>query len=230
LKTYANGIDTRHQILYACKELFYEKGFHETSYEDICQKSHVSRRTIYYHFKEKEDIRYEVLWEWTTQMRHLAERYCDRSEYTFSLAMYLAWECSLRDEKYRKFQLDYYRDFPVYDPKCGTGRFYRIGFGQMYGHIWSLDRIPPIAFASVYGYITGMYWMMCEHPKIYSAKDLLHYCMFWGASIWGIPSETIGQLWLDLEGYIDQFPEDLLSEMKFYNDAGESVALVSQTV
>ncbi|MCD7883829.1 MAG: TetR/AcrR family transcriptional regulator [Lachnospiraceae bacterium] len=216
MKTYANGMDTRHQILYACKELFYENGFHETSYEDICQASHVSRRTVYYHFKEKEDIRYDVFWDWVTQLRHLAARYCDRDEYTFSLAMYLLWECSLRDAKYRKFQMDYYKDFPVYTPNRGTGRFYRIAFGQMYGHIWSLEKIPHIAFASVYGYILGMYCMMNERPEMYNAKELLHYCMFWGTSIWGISTEAITGLWDDLSGYIDQFPEDLLTEMKFY--------------
>ena len=58
---YENGNNTRRVILDACKRLFYEKGYHETSSLDIARESHTNRNAIYYHFKDKETIRYEVL-------------------------------------------------------------------------------------------------------------------------------------------------------------------------
>ncbi len=216
MKTYQNGADTRRQILDAAKELFYEKGFHETSYEDLCQLAHVSRRTAYYHFKDKEQLRYEVHWEWVIQMRHLAEKYCSREEYSFTLAMYLAWDRMLKDIKYRKFFLDYYQDYPVYDPNTGLGRFFQILCREMFGRIWSVDQIPIIAFSSVYGFMAGMFQIMAVHPDSLQAAELLHNCIFWGTSIWEIPRETIEQFWKELQVCIDQFPENISDEIQFY--------------
>ena len=33
---YKNGASTRQVILQSCQKLFYDKGYHETSYDDIC--------------------------------------------------------------------------------------------------------------------------------------------------------------------------------------------------
>lgn len=43
-------------ILRSAKELFHKKGFYTTTMEDIAQYSGFDRRTIYNHFKNKEDI------------------------------------------------------------------------------------------------------------------------------------------------------------------------------
>ncbi len=216
MSTYQNGAGTRTQILNAAEELFYKKGFHETSYEEICQKSHVSRRTAYYHFKDKDLLRYEVHWEWVIRMRHLAKRYCEREEYTFTLAMYLCWDKMLKDEKYRKFCLNYYEDYPVYDPNTGMGRFFLTVSKEMYGHIWPVEQIPTVAFASVYGFMAGMFQIMAAHPEAFNAKELLHNSVFWGTGIWEIPRETMEQFWDELLVYIDRFPENLSDDILFY--------------
>ena len=38
---YENGALTRQLIINACNRLFYEKGYNETSYADICAMAHV---------------------------------------------------------------------------------------------------------------------------------------------------------------------------------------------
>ena len=73
--SYENGANTRQAIVQACKRLFYEKGFHDTSYGDICRAAHVNRGTVYYHFDSKETMRYEVQWEYTTDNKHVVEKY-----------------------------------------------------------------------------------------------------------------------------------------------------------
>lgn len=73
---YENGNFTRKTILDISKKLFLEKGFHETSNEDICRAAHVNRSAIRYHFRDKENLRYEVLWQIFMEYRAIASRYC----------------------------------------------------------------------------------------------------------------------------------------------------------
>ncbi len=215
MKTYDNGVATRRAILDACKELFYEKGFRETSNDDICKKAHVIRSSIYYHFKDKETIRYEVMWEWMTALRHLMRDYGEE-KYSFSLSMYALWVRSLSDAKFRKFFVDYHLDYPVFSPDSPTTQFYQLGYEQMYSHLWKKEDISPLSFASVYGYIVGMYQMMNAHPTAFQAKELFEGTMTNGMTIWGIPKDKIDDLWHHLEACIDTIPIHVIQEMPLF--------------
>lgn len=46
----------KNEILDAAEELFAQKGFDNTSTNDILEKAGIARGTLYYHFKSKEDI------------------------------------------------------------------------------------------------------------------------------------------------------------------------------
>ena len=89
-KKYETGIETRKLILAECRKLFLDKGFHETSYNDICKAAHVNRGSIYYHFKQKDMIRYEILWEIYTDNKRFAEQYTSVSSHQYVFALYLA--------------------------------------------------------------------------------------------------------------------------------------------
>ena len=80
-KKYETGIETRKLILAECRKLFLDNGFHETSYNDICKAAHVNRGSIYYHFKQKDMIRYEILWEIYTDNKRTAEQYTSVSSH-----------------------------------------------------------------------------------------------------------------------------------------------------
>lgn len=120
MSAYGNGMSTRKIILEACKKLFYEKGYHETSYDDICKTAHVNRGSIYYHFKEKEIIRYEVLWDLTRYCRDVAKEYCDSEKYIYLVTSYILWGISLYDAKVRKFELDYFSDLLIVRKNSST--------------------------------------------------------------------------------------------------------------
>ena len=48
---------TRQQMLDAARRvLFIERGYENTSLEDISEKANVSKGTFYYHFESKEDL------------------------------------------------------------------------------------------------------------------------------------------------------------------------------
>lgn len=205
---YENGAHTRQAIVRACKQLFYEKGFHETSYSDICKAAHVNRGTIYYHFASKESMRYEVKWEYMTKNKQIAEKYCPDVRYLYILAMEIYWKQVQADGNFRRFTLQHCIDFPVYTGKHDITHFYYTSYEKMWAFFWNRKDISQMAFASVYGYIIGCLRMLCEHPQKYDAMELCEYCMKSSASIWGIPDELTEQVLAEVGRYVKLIPEE----------------------
>jgi AcrR family transcriptional regulator len=56
-----NPNDTKLQILNSANEIFYHKGYHNTGFSDIENKTGLSRGNITYHFKTKRNILNEVI-------------------------------------------------------------------------------------------------------------------------------------------------------------------------
>jgi AcrR family transcriptional regulator len=61
------GLSTRSQILLGAARAFGERGYGDTSVEDVLRAAGVSRRTYYRHFRSKEDL-FEQLYEAGTIM------------------------------------------------------------------------------------------------------------------------------------------------------------------
>ena len=152
---YENGIDTRKKILSAAQMLFYEKGYAETSFQDIYRQAHVSRGTVYYHYKSKADMRYEVLWEFTIAPKRIVEKYCDQSRYHYLLALCITWIQITKDPKYRKFIRDYCSDCLVYSSQMDMSLYHATIYQVTWGQFWARDRISDASFAPVYGYLSG---------------------------------------------------------------------------
>lgn len=51
----------RHQIILAAEELFSEKGFAQTTIDDISKASQYSRRTVYAYYDSKEDLLHHII-------------------------------------------------------------------------------------------------------------------------------------------------------------------------
>lgn len=204
MSAYENGCNTRKTILDACFGLFLEKGFHGTSYDDICREAHVNRGSIYYHFKEKNNIRYEVHWELLARNRTFIEAFCPGTRHGFMLSIYVLWAQFLKDVRIRNFILDYFRDQPIYSPSSELGRFYYMAYGHMYGDLWPMERIDKLDFASVYGHLHAVMLLAGENPDQYDPDTMLRHCIYAGTSVWGIPKEKIDGLWADLEMELQQ--------------------------
>lgn len=207
---YGNGMTTRKIILEACQKLFYEKGYHETSYDDICKAAHVNRGSIYYHFKEKENIRYEVLWEITTYCYEEAKKYCDTSRYAFLVGMYIHWGKVLHDARIRKFELDYYADYPVYTPNNPVARYYKLCNQNMYKEILDVSKIDPMALATGYGTIYGGIRLLDVDPEKYDLIEVYRHMIMTGILVWGIPKEEADAMWEELMVYIKKVPQDVV--------------------
>ncbi|MBS5197846.1 MAG: TetR/AcrR family transcriptional regulator [Clostridiales bacterium] len=205
---YENGIFTRKEIIKVCKWLFYEQGYHETSYSDICRLAHVNRGTLYYHFSSKEDMRYEVQWEYIIGFKNIAQRYCIEPQYQYLLAMCIFWKKIHEDEKLRRFQLQICMDYPVYTGKKDMTYFYYTIYEAMWGAFWEKKNISQLAFSSAYGFVTGCLRMMCEYPEKYDPVDMFMHCVGSSAAIWGIPEEKISKIWPHIRSCMEKIPEE----------------------
>jgi AcrR family transcriptional regulator len=54
--TNETGEGTKNRILAAAYELFYRRGFVRVALEEIADKAGVTKRTLYYHFRSKDDL------------------------------------------------------------------------------------------------------------------------------------------------------------------------------
>lgn len=52
---------TRDRLVHAARELFYERGYHDTGLADICRRAEVNAGSLYYFFKTKEELLLAVL-------------------------------------------------------------------------------------------------------------------------------------------------------------------------
>lgn len=208
---YENGAYTRQAIVQACKQLFYEKGFHETSYSDICKAAHVNRGTIYYHFETKETMRYEAQWEYMIANKRIVEKYCPDTRCQYIIAMCMYWLQIHRDGNMRRFVFQCCTDFPVYTGKMDLTHFYYTCYEMMWGAFWEKKDIPQLSFASVYGYIMSCMRMLCEHPESYDPMELFEHCVNASVSIWGIPDDTMSEIWQNVKHYIALIPEEDLT-------------------
>ena len=101
---YENGANTRETILNAAANLFYQKGFHETSLGMIASAAFSSRAAVSYHFKNKHLLMDEIF-----------ARTLEQYERKFSIQLpdceqkskavinsYVYWYLICGDKKYRR--------------------------------------------------------------------------------------------------------------------------------
>lgn len=198
MRNYENGASTRQLILNVCFHLFLEKGFHETSYDDICREAHVNRGSIYYHFKEKENIRYEILWNLVIQNRNFILQYCPKTDHELLLSLYLLWKQFFENSKIRKFILDYFNDQPVYVSSSELGRFYRTLYTRMFEKIWPFEKIDHLSFAAFYGHLYGLFCLANANLSCYTPEMFFRHCLYASATLWNVPREKADVLYQNL--------------------------------
>lgn len=206
--SYENGAFTRRAIVDACKKLFYEKGYHETSYADICEEAHVNRGTIYYHFPNKELMRLEVQWEFYIACKHVAERYCSDDRYCGIIAMAILWQIAPNDEKMRRYSSCIFRDHLIYSGKKDVSYFFYAAYDYMWSHFLDKAAISPMDFSSVYGYIASCWLLICEHPERYDIWEFFEHCCRCSLRIWDTPEALINEVFTNAKRYYDALPAD----------------------
>lgn len=215
--SYENGAFTRRAIVDACKKLFYEKGYHETSYADICEEAHVNRGTIYYHFPTKEDIRFEVQWEYYISCKHTAEQYGSDEQYLPLLTMVIFLIQGKNDSNMRRFMLQSCIDYPVFTNEKDLTHLYYVTYTHIWARFWDKERISTLAFATVYGYILSSLRLLYEYPDQYNSFELLESLLYTCLDIWGAPNDFTEELVKKVRTYIAAIPK-CVWKTKFFNE------------
>ncbi len=107
MSKYENGIETQNRILKACKKLFYEKGYNETTFLDICREANVNQSAISYHFDKKENIFFKLYEELGNRMEEVVREYIPKDSgkelEAHFLGYYIIYHELVSDEKLRRF-------------------------------------------------------------------------------------------------------------------------------
>jgi AcrR family transcriptional regulator len=100
------GESTADRILGAARAVFYEKGFFESSVDEIARRSGLSRATVYLYFKSKDEILFELLKEdLDAQIAHYRELAAIRRLALPELRGWLARFRETMDQRRRSFSL-----------------------------------------------------------------------------------------------------------------------------
>jgi AcrR family transcriptional regulator len=81
-KREANKLQKKETFIRAAEELFVEKGFENTSIEEIVRRAGLTKRTLYQYFQSKEDLYYAVALEGAKQLYETAMEAMQRGENT----------------------------------------------------------------------------------------------------------------------------------------------------
>lgn len=206
---------TKKEILDASRKLFYEKGYRQTSFKDICQIAHVYRGTIYYYYKEKSILRRDVMMEHFMGCLRLAERFCEDKRYSAFLAHYIQWYKFLHDPKTRLFMIEYYEDEPVYQEGLGLSDFYATVYKMAYSPFIDTESINPLSFASVYGYLSGMIQLINVNPSAYTAEKIFFECLTSITRILDIDNDCVEKIVSFLIPCIQMLPKDQIDLNSF---------------
>ena len=91
-KTSNEGVETKKEkIIKHAFDLFAEKGYSETSVDDIVRASGISKGGIYYYFKSKEDIFLEIAEERLRQRKNLMDNNQDVKSSKEKIISYINW-------------------------------------------------------------------------------------------------------------------------------------------
>ena len=60
-KTKEEAENTRREILKAALEVFYQKGYSRTTFDEIAARINLTKGAVYWHFKNKPDLLVELM-------------------------------------------------------------------------------------------------------------------------------------------------------------------------
>lgn len=99
---------TKAAVIKASKQLFYERGYVDTHYNDIVDLSGVNAGSVYYHFKKKNVIAAIILADLLANTKKIVNETFPKCDLQVRIAIetLIGWRLMFTDDKYRRFQYD----------------------------------------------------------------------------------------------------------------------------
>lgn len=204
--TYENGIETRNLILQTAKNLFLEKGFRETSFEDICASTYFNRSTVRYHFGSKENLRYEVFWTIAEEYRLAAAAYSSDPQMQWLAAIYILWRDMSGNAQIRQFFLNYCYDYPTYNAQNSFSKTHDTLYNHVFEDEWPARNISGLNYAMAYGHLTALSLLVANSPKEYDVKDMFYRGIKICLHCWEWPDDRIESYCERVNAVLDVIP------------------------
>lgn len=207
---YGNGNYTRDIIIKACRKLFYEKGYSDTTYDDICREAHVNRGSIYYHFKLKENIQQIIAYEVFNKCCEEAFAYCNIAEYNFVLGTAIYWYKFKEDPCFRNIFVDAFSlvsKFDATQKNWSANTLVCFGDIEFYGEMTRTDILRELVLDGIGGRMAAY---VDQNPDSFTFEELTKYELTATAKLHDIPSEVIEETWRDIARYIRKIPFETL--------------------
>lgn len=105
MSNYVKGLETQQIIIEAAKKLFYQKGYEETTFSDICNITGVNRGLITYHFKTKAALANLVFQHYINDSMEQCSKLLAKEEKMtqYFVSDYIYFKLIFRDERFRNF-------------------------------------------------------------------------------------------------------------------------------
>lgn len=103
-----NGQDTKEKILISARQLFYEKGYDETTFRDIANLAEINQGSIYYHFRTKSNLGKTIYREIAKENFDIARKFFLETTNVltcFLIGSNIYWHMFFKDASYRKFNV-----------------------------------------------------------------------------------------------------------------------------
>lgn len=106
MASYSVGDETKENILAAARKLFYEKGYVETTYADLCEYTGIRQGNLHYHFNSKMLLAKTICLETGETINAEASALLGEEGdpiLHYVLCMFIFWYKFYNDPKYRRF-------------------------------------------------------------------------------------------------------------------------------
>lgn len=201
---YKSGIKRKNNILQVCRELFYEKGYKETTVRDIAKVLNIDPGTILYHFKSKDDLYKQIMADIYQKCHDEIRLYVKREDNKEYLAFmlfnyFLVYKC-FKDKNFRRFvfadiNLNY----------AGVKDYYQKYFNYFSLPVGKDEFIKKYEFelTSCYYVDLGIFQDFANNSEFYIKKyDIKNYSkhifMIY-ARIFRVPDNTLDIMFYELE-------------------------------
>ena len=211
MQKYENGLETKRHIYRVAKKLILENGYRKTSISDICKEAHINRNTLYYHYDSKEEIRNEMLKDFSEKAHYVVNYYCNVPEYESLLSTAVIWYYMLHNAEIARF---FREAIAQEDP--GQHRPNSQNNWRMAPFYVGRKEEPPVTPVTFWVdgslQILEQYWIenLPQHTHTFTFEEIIEQEVRITGAMYQIPQELVDACWTGVKHYIDIIPFERL--------------------
>lgn len=222
------GQKKRLHILQVCKKLFYDNGYANTTYDDICKAADIPPGSITYHFNGKLGIAATIENEYEPQNKIYIEKMCANRDYSKTLLMgienFHMWKRNFEDANLRRFLNEMSHERVVSREAFDTLRYFYDLVIEDLGITGIDDMELGFIVASQIGMSDSMLMRMNENLDAFTYRDAAHFAIRFFLRQLGVPDSKSAEVIEESEAIFETLPIDNRYYREFaYDEAYLSV-------